>query len=115
VRSTNAIAIQEIVMTPTTAQLNIPFELLTDAISTLNFEHKVKLWQMLGQEIFYYQKELKNLTNVYTSQENILEDNKASLRAASLTLLDQAVKKVLVESGMTEDELVEEFMSNQSS
>jgi hypothetical protein len=38
-------------MTTTAAQINIPFELLAEAVTTLNIEHKIKLWKLLGQEI----------------------------------------------------------------
>ena len=38
-------------MTTATAQINIPFELLPEAVTTLNIEHKIKLWKLLGQEI----------------------------------------------------------------
>jgi hypothetical protein len=38
-------------MTTAIAQINIPFELLAEAVTTLNTEHKVKLWKLLGQEV----------------------------------------------------------------
>ena len=32
-------------MPTATAQINIPFELLAEAVTTLNIEHKIKLWK----------------------------------------------------------------------
>ncbi len=39
------------IMTTATAQINISFELLAEAITTLNIDHKIKLWKLLGQKI----------------------------------------------------------------
>ena len=79
-------------MTTTTAQINIPFELLAEAVTTLNIEHKINLWKLLGQEIAEAQK---------TTQNNI--------DTSAIDSLDRVVEKVLLETGMTEDELVKAF------
>jgi hypothetical protein len=84
-------------MTTATAQINIPFELLAEAVTTLNIEHKIKLWKLLGQEIAEAQKITRN---------NI--DN------SSIDSLDRAVEKVLLETGITEDELVAAFVNQES-
>ena len=84
-------------MTTATAQINIPFELLFEAVTTLNIEHKIKLWKLLGQEI----AEAQSVT-----QSNV--DTNA------IDPLDRAVKKILLETGMTEDELVEAFVNQES-
>ena len=52
-------------MTTATAQINIPFELLAEAVTTLNVEHKMKLWKLLGQEITEAQRVTRN--NIDTS------------------------------------------------
>lgn len=84
-------------MTTATAQINIPFELLAEAVTTLNIEHKIKLWKLLGQEIAEAQRVTQN--NIDTS---------------AIDSLDRTVEKVLLESGMTEDELVEAFVNQES-
>jgi len=84
-------------MTTATAQLNIPFELLAEAITTLNIEHKIKLWKLLGQEITEAQKATRN--NIDTS---------------AIDALDRIVEKILLETGMTEDELVKAFVNPES-
>ena len=84
-------------MTTATAQINIPFELLAEAITTLNIEHKIKLWKLLGQEITAAQRATRN--NVDTS---------------AIDALDRIVEKILLETGMTEDELVEVFVNQES-
>ncbi len=84
-------------MTTATAQINIPFELLAEAVTTLNIKHKIKLWKLLGQEITESQRATRN--NIDTS---------------AVDALDRAVEKVLLETGMTEDELVEAFVNQES-
>ena len=84
-------------MPTATAQINIPFELLAEAVTTLNIEHKIKLWKLLGQEIAESQRVTRN--NIDTS---------------AIDSLDRAVEKVLLETGMTEDELVEAFVNQES-
>ncbi len=79
-------------MKTATAQINIPFELLAEAVTTLNIEHKIKLWKLLGQEIAEAQRVNRN--NVDTN---------------AIDSLDRVVEKVLLETGMTEDELVKAF------
>jgi hypothetical protein len=79
-------------MTTATAQINIPFELLAEAVTTLNIEHKIKLWKLLGQEI----------TETQIISRNNIDTN-------AIHSLDRAVEKILLETGMTEDELVEAF------
>ena len=79
-------------MTTATAQINIPFELLAEAVTTLNIEHKIKLWKLLGQEI--------------TEAPRITQNN---IDTSAIDTLDRAVKKILLETGMTEDELVKAF------
>lgn len=83
-------------MTTATAQINIPFDLLAEAITTLNIEHKIKLWKLLDQEITEAQRATRN---------NI--DNSA------IDSLDRTVEKILLETGMTEDELVEAFANQE--
>jgi predicted helicase len=75
-----------------TAQINIPFELLAEAVTTLNIEHKIKLWKLLGQEITEVQRATRN-----------------KIDTSAIDSLDRAVEKILLETGMTEDELVEAF------
>ena len=84
-------------MPTATAQINIPFELLAEAVTTLNIEHKIKLWKLLGQEITEVQSVTRN--NIDTS---------------AIDSLDRVVEKVLLETGMTEDELVEAFVNQES-
>jgi hypothetical protein len=84
-------------MTTATAQINIPFELLAEAITTLNIEHKIKLWKLLGQEIAEAQSVTRN--NIDTSV---------------IDSLDRTVEKILLETGMTEDELVKAFVNQES-
>jgi hypothetical protein len=84
-------------MTTAIAQINIPFELLAEAVTTLNIEHKIKLWKSLGQEIAESQR---------VTRSNI--DNSV------IDSLDRTVEKVLLETGMTEDELVEAFVNQES-
>ena len=84
-------------MTTATAQINIPFELLAEAVTTLNIEHKIKLWKLLGQEITATQRATRN--NIHTS---------------AIDSLDRTVEKILLETGMTEDELVEAFVNQES-
>ena len=84
-------------MTTATAQINIPFELLAEAVTTLNIEHKIKLWKLLGQEI----TEAKRVT------KNNIDTN-------AIDALDHVVEKILLETGMTEDELVEAFVNQKS-
>ncbi len=84
-------------MTTATAQINIPFELLAEAVTTLNIEHKIKLWKLLGQEITATQRVPRN--NIDTSV---------------IDSLDRTVAKILLETGMTEDELVEAFVNQES-
>lgn len=84
-------------MTTATAQINIPSELLAEAITTLNIEHKIKLWKSLGQEIAEAQSVTRN--NIDTS---------------AIDSLDRVVEKVLLETGMTENELVEAFVNQES-
>ena len=83
-------------MKTATAQINIPFDLLAEAITTLNIEHKIKLWKLLDQEITEAQRATRN---------NI--DNSA------IDSLDRTVEKILLETGMTEDELVEAFANQE--
>ncbi|WP_271254136.1 hypothetical protein [Pseudanabaena sp. Chao 1811] len=80
-------------MTTATAQINIPFDLLAEAVTTLNIEHKIKLWKLLGKEIAEAPKATRN--NIDTS---------------AIDSLDRVFEKVLLETGMTEDELVEAFV-----
>ena len=82
-------------MTTTTAQINISFKLLAEAVTTLNIEHKIKLRKLLGQEIAEAKRVTRN--NIDTS---------------AIDALDRAVEKILLETGMTEDELVEAFCSD---
>ena len=82
-------------MTTATAQINIPFELLAEAVTTLNIEHKIKLWKLLGQEIAEAKRFTRN--NIDTS---------------AIDSLDRVVEKILLETGMTEDKLVEAFCSD---
>jgi ribosomal protein L18E len=84
-------------MTTAIAQINIPFELLAEAVTTLNTEHKVKLWKLLGQEVAESQRITRS--NVDTSV---------------IDSLDRTVEKVLLETGLTEDELVEAFVNQES-
>jgi len=84
-------------MTTAIAQINIPFELLAEAVTTLNIEHKIKLWKSLGQEIAESQR---------VTRSNI--DNSV------IDSLDRTVEKVLLETGMTENELVEAFVNQES-
>ncbi len=84
-------------MTTAIAQINIPFELLAEAVTTLNIEHKIKLWKLLGQEITEAQRVTRN--NIDTS---------------AIDSLDRAVEKILLETGMTEDEFVEAFVKQES-
>ncbi len=84
-------------MTTATAQINLPFELLAEAVTTLNIEHKIKLWKLLGQEIAESQRITRN--NIDTS---------------TIDALDRVVEKILLETGMTEDELVEAFVDQES-
>jgi ribosomal protein L18E len=84
-------------MTTAIAQINIPFELLAEAVTTLNTEHKIKLWKLLGQEIAESQRITRS--NVDTSV---------------IDSLDRTVEKVLLETGLTEDELVEAFVNQES-
>jgi hypothetical protein len=84
-------------MTTATAQINIPFELLADAVTTLNIEHKIKLWKLLGQEIAEAQSVTRN-----------------NIDASAIDSLDRVVEKVLLETGMTENELVEAFVNQES-
>ncbi len=84
-------------MTTAIAQINIPFELLAEAVTTLNIEHKVKLWKLLGQEIAENQRVTRN-----------------NIDASAIDSLDLAVEKILLETGMTEDELVEAFVNQES-
>ena len=84
-------------MTTAIAQINIPFELLAEAVTTLNTEHKIKLWKLLGQEIAESQRITRS--NVDTSV---------------IDSLDRTVEKVLLEIGLTEDELVEAFVNQES-
>ena len=84
-------------MTTATAQINIPFELLAEAVTTLNIEHKIKLWKLLGQEITEAQRITRN--NIDTS---------------AIDSLDRVVEKILLETGLTEDELVEAFVNQES-
>ncbi|ELS34722.1 MULTISPECIES: hypothetical protein [Pseudanabaena] len=69
-------------------------ELLAETVTTLNVKHKIKLWKLQGQEIAEAQR---------TSQNNI--------DTSAIDSLDHAVAKVLLETGMTEDELVEVFVN----
>jgi hypothetical protein len=84
-------------MTTATAQINVPFELLAEAVTTLNIEHKIKLWKLLGQEITEAQRVTRN-----------------SIDNSSIDFLDRAVEKLLLETGMTEDELVAAFVNQES-
>jgi len=84
-------------MPTATAQINIPFELLAEAVTTLNIEHKIKLWKLVGQEITETQRISRN--NIDTS---------------AIDSLDRVVEKILLETGMTEDELVEAFVNQES-
>ncbi|NMF59161.1 hypothetical protein [Pseudanabaena yagii] len=84
-------------MTTATAQINIHFDLLAEAVTTLNIEHKIKLWKLLGQEIAEAQRVNRN--NVDTN---------------AIDSLDRSVEKILLETGMTEDELVEAFVNQES-
>ncbi|PZU99954.1 MAG: hypothetical protein DCE90_01305 [Pseudanabaena sp.] len=84
-------------MTNATAQINIPFELLAEAVTTLNIEHKIKLWKLLGQEITEAKKATRN--NIDTN---------------AIDSFDRTVEKILLETGMTEDELVEAFVNQES-
>ena len=84
-------------MTTAIAQINIPFELLAEAVTTLNTEHKIKLWKLLGQEIAESQRITRS--NVDTSV---------------IDSLDRTVEKVLLKTGLTEDELVEAFVNQES-
>jgi hypothetical protein len=84
-------------MTTATAQINLPFEILAEAVTTLNIEHKIKLWKLLGQEIAESQRVIRN--NIDTS---------------AIDSLDRAVEKILLETGITEDELVEAFVNQES-
>ena len=84
-------------MTTATAQINLPFELLAEAVTTLNIEHKIKLWKLLGQEITEAQKATNN-----------------SIDNSAIESLDRTVEKILLETGMTEDELVEAFVNQES-
>ena len=83
-------------MTTATAQINIPFDLLAEAITTLNIEHKIKLWKLLDQEITEAQRVTRN--NIDTN---------------AIDSLDRTVEKILLETGMTEDELVEAFANQE--
>jgi len=56
-------------MTTAVAQINIPFELLAEAVTTLNTEHKVKLWKLLGQEV----AESQRITMMLIIDANILQ------------------------------------------
>ena len=84
-------------MTTATAQINIPFELLAEAVTTLNIEHKIKLWKLLSKEI--------------TEAQRITQNN---ADPSTIDALDRAVEKVLLETGMTEDELVKAFVNQES-
>ncbi len=84
-------------MPTATAQINIPFELLAEAVTTLNIEHKIKLWKLLGQEI--------------TEAQSVTQIN---VDTSAIDPLDRVVEKVLLETGMTEDELVEAFVNQES-
>ena len=84
-------------MLTATAQINIPFELLAEAVTTLNIEHKIKLWKLLGQEI--------------TEAQSVTQIN---VDTSAIDPLDRTVEKILLETGMIEDELVEAFVNQES-
>jgi hypothetical protein len=84
-------------MTTTAAQINIPFELLAEAVTTLNIEHKIKLWKLLGQEIAEAQRV-----------------SPSKINTSIIDSLTQAVNKVLLESHMTEEQLAEAFVNQKS-
>ena len=84
-------------MPTATAQINIPFELLAEAVTTLNIEHKIKLWKLLGQEI--------------TEAQSVTQIN---VDTSAIDPLDRTVEKILLETGMIEDELVEAFVNQES-
>ncbi len=63
----------------------------------LQRKDKIKLWKLLGQEIAESQRITRN--NIDTS---------------TIDALDRVVEKILLETGMTEDELVEAFVDQES-
>ncbi|MBW4621629.1 MAG: hypothetical protein KME17_19985 [Cyanosarcina radialis HA8281-LM2] len=80
-------------MSSVSDRINIPFGLLVDTVASLDLEHKIKLWRLLGQEIAQQQQLNHQKSNA--SQPEVMVE------------LSTAVGRVLVESGMSEDELVE--------
>jgi hypothetical protein len=88
-------------MSSVSDRVNIPFELLVNAIDSLDLEHKVKLWRLLGQEII--------------QQQHLSHQKTSAIEPEVMAELTSAVRRVLAESGMTEDELVQSLDLNQPS
>ncbi|HEY9798339.1 MAG TPA: hypothetical protein V6D30_22090, partial [Leptolyngbyaceae cyanobacterium] len=65
-------------MTIETVRLQIPFESLVDAISSLGLEEKRRLWQLLDEEITQ-------------AEEDLLEEDPTIQAETGLTQLSQAI------------------------
>jgi hypothetical protein len=88
-------------MTASTVQLTIPYELLVETISGLQVEQKVTLHQLLGLQIAREQVRPHPLPY--------------EQRKAALDTLDRTVDRILEETGITENELVEALAPRKAS